>query len=63
MPSIIPLLLMECNGFGLDSLELNRMKRGLEYKCAILEIKAYQLADRQFNLSSPQDIKKVSAFK
>ncbi|XP_035703456.1 DNA polymerase theta isoform X2 [Folsomia candida] len=59
MPSIIPLLLMECNGFGLDSLELNRMKRGLEYKCAILEIKAYQLADRQFNLSSPQDIKKV----
>ncbi|CAL8106804.1 unnamed protein product [Orchesella dallaii] len=59
MPSLLPLLLMEINGFGLDSIQLGKLKRVLQFKAALLELRAFQLAGRQFCLGSPKDIKKV----
>lgn len=59
MPSIVPLLLMEMNGLGLDSCQLGKLKRVLQFKSALLELKAFQIAGRQFNLNSPKDIKQV----
>ncbi|ODN05968.1 DNA polymerase theta [Orchesella cincta] len=59
MPSILPLLLMEMNGFGLDSAQLAKLKRVLQFKTALLELRAFQLAGRQFQLASPKDIKQV----
>ena len=60
MPSLRPLMLMEMNGFGLNSVELDRMKKVLDFKAALLELRAYQLAGRQFSLSSPKDIRQVN---
>jgi DNA polymerase I-like protein with 3'-5' exonuclease and polymerase domains len=53
---------MEMNGFGRDSAELDRIKTVLDFKMAVLELRAYQLAGRQFNLSSPKDIRQVVNF-
>jgi hypothetical protein len=50
---------MEANGFGVDSLELSRMKIALQFKSAVLEMRAYQLAGKQFNISSPIDVSNV----
>jgi len=50
---------MEMNGFGLDSNQLSKLKRVLQFKSALLELRAFQLAGRQFNLNSPKDIKQV----
>ncbi len=60
MPSIVPLLLMEINGLGLDSSQLSNLKRVLQFKSALLELKAFHIAGRQFNLNSPKDIKQVT---
>lgn len=59
MPSIMPIMLMEMNGFGMDSTELSRMKKVLQFQSALLEVRAFELAGRQFSLSSPKEIRQV----
>lgn len=59
MPSTMPLVLMELNGLGLDTNKLGKLKRILQFKSALLELRSFQLAGRQFNLNSPKDIKQV----
>lgn len=62
MPAVIPLMLMEMNGFGLDANELASLKQVLQFQAAWLELKAYQLAGRQFNISSAKDVNQVTRF-
>jgi len=53
------LLLMELNGFKINPVELQRIKEMLEFNEAILELSAYRIAGRQFNMSSSKHISQV----
>jgi len=61
MNTVKSLILLELNGFGVNNVDLKLAKHGLQFRMAVLELRAFQIAGKQFNLSSPREIDHVSS--
>lgn len=58
--ALVPVLIqMERRGVLIDAKLLLKQGKELEKKCGILEKKAYELADEQFNLNSPKQLQDI----
>lgn len=60
MPSILSLLQMELNGVGFSEEEAERQRKIIVARMADLQTEAFKLAGREFALSSPNEVCKVS---
>ncbi len=63
MPAFVSLAKMELNGFGFSEDECQRQRKMIVARLEELEHEAYQLAGRQFSLTSPEDICQVQISK
>jgi len=59
MPLVPVLLIMEQNGFAVDTAMLKEMSRTLGEQAAVLEKKIYEEAKHEFNINSPAQLGKV----